>query len=996
MDGMPGESMMPTAVAAPATVTLTIDERTVTVPVGTTIWQASRAAGIEIPALCHDTELHPIGVCRMCVVDVGERVLAASCVRECNDGMMVRTATEKVERHRSTLTRLLLSEHPPKTDRPEPVHGCELTALGERIGIDESTLADAERRDGGSGGTARIDDSSPVIAVDHAACILCDRCIRACDEVQNNDVIGRTGKGHDARIAFDLDSPMGESSCVSCGECAATCPTGALTHKQITLPVVLDTETESTETVCPYCGVGCAVTVHQRENRIVLSEGRESPVNHGRLCVKGRYGWDYTSHPHRLTRPLIRRESAYPKGPLSSEVVSSTPGAGRNGRKPGGVVDYDEVLPAFREATWDEALELVAQKLTGIKTEYGSGALAGFGSAKCSNEEAYLFQKLVRAGFGTNNVDHCTRLCHASSVAALLETIGSGAVTNVFADVARAEVCLVTGTNTTANHPVAATFIKQAARNGTKLIVIDVRRHELADFATHFAQIRPGSDVPFYNAVMHVLITDDLIDHAFIESRTEGFEELRELVLRDFSPEQASPLCGILPEEIRAIARTIGGAGEQRSANREPNGTTTAQPSALPSQPAASRPPPSAIPPMLIFWGMGIAQHSHGTDNARCLISLCLMTGNMGKPGTGLHPLRGQNNVQGASDAGLIPMVYPDYQSVADPEVRAKFEAAWGASLDPAPGLTVVEIVKGALAKEIRGMYIMGENPFLSDPNANKVREALSALDFLVVQDIFLTETAEFADVILPASTYFEKDGTYTNTDRRVQLGRKVLELPGEAREDWKIICEIATRMGLSMQYESASGVFEEFAGLTTNYATLSHEDLGSTGKLWPCPDPTSGDGTRILFGDRFPTPNGKGKFVPCPFVPPAEPPDDEYPFILNTGRALEHWHTGSMTRRSRALSTIKPIAYAKLNPADLSDVGITDGQMIRVASRRGEIQLIAQADASIERGSVFIPFHFREASANILTTDVLDPYGKIPEFKFCAVKITPVETACL
>ncbi|MGE0376490.1 MAG: molybdopterin-dependent oxidoreductase [Planctomycetaceae bacterium] len=830
------------------------------------------------------------------------------------------------------------------------------------------------------------------------ACILCDRCIRACDDVQNNHVIGRTGKGHAARIAFDLNQPMGQSTCVSCGECAAACPTDALTHKQITLPVISIADAAkhsgcseaagvlSTPTVCPYCGVGCAITVHSRDNQIVLAEGRESPVNHARLCVKGRYGWDYTHHPQRLTRPLIRRETAYPKGPLSSDVAEHTrstpaaseqPGCSTKARKPGGIVDYAEVLPAFREATWEEALDLVGERLRSIRDEHGSGALAGFGSAKCSNEEAYLFQKLVRAGFGTNNVDHCTRLCHASSVAALMETIGSGAVTNVFADVANADVCLLTGTHTASNHPVAATFIKEAVRRGTKLIVVDVRRHELADFAAHFAQIRPGSDVAFYNAVMHVLIAEDLIDREFIRERTEGFEDLKELVLRDFPPEQASPICGIDPDEIRAIAHTIGSASG--AAKRQ--GDLGPPLSAL----------PSSLPRMLIFWGMGISQHTHGTDNARCLISLCLMTGNVGKPGTGLHPLRGQNNVQGASDAGLIPMVYPDYQPVKDASIRAKFEAAWGRELDPNPGLTVVEIMAGALNKDIRGMYILGENPFLSDPNVNKVRKALAALDFLVVQDIFLTETAEFADVILPATSYFEKDGTYTNTDRRVQLGRRILDPPGEARADWRIICDVAAQVGLPMSYESSSEIFDEFAALTHNYAGLSHANLGSTGKLWPCANPQAEDGTHILFGDQFPTATGKGKFVACGYLPAAEVPDEEYPLILNTGRVLEHWHTGSMTRRSKALDAIKPSAFAKLNPADLTAMSIADRQTVRVASRRGEIELQAIADRSIEPGCVFIPFHFREAAANLLTNDVLDPYGKIPEFKYCAVRVEAV-----
>ncbi len=705
------------------------------------------------------------------------------------------------------------------------------------------------------------------------------------------------------------------------------------------------------DSVCPYCGVGCAISYFRddRRGRIVYADGRDSPVNEQRLCVKGRFGFDYAMHPQRLTVPLIRVEAAYPKGPLSAAVKGED-----EKRRPGGLVDYDEVLPHFRQASWDEALDLAARRLRAIRDEHGPAALAGFGSAKCSNEEAYLFQKLIRAGFGTNNVDHCTRLCHASSVAALLETIGSGAVTNVFADVKNSDVALVTGSNATANHPVAATFIKQAQKSGrTKLIVVEPRRIEMADNADIFLQIRPGTDVALYNAWMHVLIEEDLVDERFVRDRTEGFEELKKVVAA-YAPETAAAICGIDAEAIREAARTFGRAKAA-----------------------------------LIFWGMGISQHTHGTDNARCLISLALLTGNVGREGTGLHPLRGQNNVQGASDAGLIPMVYPDYQNVADPEVRAKFEAAWGVELDPVPGLTVVEIMVGALNGSIRGMYMMGENPFLSDPNVNKVRKALANLEFLVVQDIFLTETAEFADVILPATSFFEKPGTYTNTDRRVQVARPVLEPPGEARADWWITCELATRFGYPMDYRSPEQVFDEFTALAPSYGGLTYDTLGLTGKLWPCPDIDT-DGVQILFGDRFPTESGRGRFVPAAFAPADELPDDIYPFVLNTGRLLEHWHTGTMTRRARALDAIQPEPMVDVNPADLARLGIADGAMVRVASRRGEIRLRAKSSSRIQSGSVFIPFHFREAAANLLTTDALDPYGKIPEFKFCAVNIAP------
>jgi formate dehydrogenase major subunit len=926
-----------------------IDGQEITVAEGTTIWDAAKAAGIEIPVLCHDERYDPVGVCRVCAVDVGGRVYAAACVRPCEDGMEVKTATEGVEKSRATLVQLLMADQPPTEEDPKQTTTAdnELLALASRYGV--------QREDGLPLASGRGEDlSNPVIAVNHDACILCDRCVRACDDIQGNDVIGRSGKGYTTRIAFDLNDPMGESSCVTCGECVAACPTGALVNKPIAgVPIKPREDLEQVESVCPYCGVGCALTYHVDRDRgaISFAEGRPQPGSQSRLCVKGRYGWDYSKSAQRLTAPLIRREESYPKGPLSADVKGE--GRGKR-RKPGGLVDYDQVMPHFREASWDEALDLVARRLSEIHAEGGPGAIAGFGSAKCSNEEAYLFQKLIRTAFHTNNVDHCTRLCHASSVAALFEGIGSGAVSTTYGDVLNADVAIITGSNATANHPVASSFFKQARRRGTTIIYIDPRASKVADHADIFCQLKPGTDVAFYNALMHELIRLDLVDRDFIEARTSNYEALVETV-SEYTPERSGQICEVDPDLIRRVARTWGEASAG-----------------------------------VIFWGMGISQHTTGTDNARCLIALCSITGNVGRPGTGLHPLRGQNNVQGASDVGLIPMFYPGYQGVEGDETRARFEEAWGTELDPERGLTVTEIIGSILKGGVRGMYMMGENPFLSDPNINKVRKALSALDFLVVQDIFLTETAEFADVVLPASSYMEKDGTYTNTDRRVQIGRKVLDPPGGARLDWEIVQELAQRLGLGWDYSGPRDVFDEMAQLTSGYETLSYDNLGPYGKLYPNPDPDSSDGTVVLFTERFNTDDGLAHIVPAEWLPPKELPDDEYPFVLNTGRLLEHWHTGSMTRRSFALDTIAPRAEVYLHPGDAARLGIEDGGMARVSSRRGTIELYVKVSHREAPGNCFIPFHFREAAANLLTIDEIDPMGKIPEFKFCAVRVEP------
>ncbi len=904
-------------------VTFELDGREVEAQPFETIFETAARAGIALPHLCHKDGLEPAGNCRACVVEVdGERTLAPSCCRHPVAGMKVRTDSERAVAARRMVLELLLSDLPSTVRTAPRTRDDEVAQWANKLGVGTPRFP-ATRA------VPPADASHAAIEVNLDACIQCTRCVRACRDEQVNDVIGLAGRGENARIVFDQGDPMGASTCVACGECVQACPTGALAPARGAALVVPDKQVDS---VCPYCGVGCQLTYHVKDNRIVRVEGRDGPANHGRLCVKGRYGYDYAHHPQRLTRPLIRREGVPKRGDFT--------------------MDPDRVLDVFREATWDEALEVAGGGLARIRDAHGGRALAGFGSAKGSNEEAYLFQKLVRTGFGSNNVDHCTRLCHASSVAALLEGIGSGAVSNPVMDVTRAEVVLVIGANPTVNHPVAATWMKNAAKMGTKLVVADPRRSDLARHAHRFLQFKPDTDVALLNAMMHTIVEENLVDPAFIADRTTGYDALAANVAH-YSPEAMAPICGIAAETIRYVARLY----------------------------ATSK-------GSMILWGMGVSQHVHGTDNARCLIALALMTGQIGRPGTGLHPLRGQNNVQGASDAGLIPMMYPDYRRVDDVQAQAKFEAAWGRKLDGKPGLTVVEIMDDILAGGIKGMYIMGENPAMSDPDANHAREALAALEHLVVQDIFLTETAYLADVILPASSFAEKTGSFTNTDRVVQLGRQALDPPGDARQDLWIIQQMARRLGLDWAYAGPAAVFDEMRSLMPSIAGITWDRLEHDGAVtYPCRAP--GDpGEPVVFTREFPREGGRARFVPADIIPADERPDTEYPVVLITGRQLEHWHTGSMTRRAGVLDALEPDPVALVHPLDLEALGGRPGDVITIASRRGEVALYARADDGTPRGAVFVPFCYYEAAINRLTNAALDPYGKIPEFKYCAVRV--------
>ncbi|RKZ98002.1 MAG: formate dehydrogenase subunit alpha [Gammaproteobacteria bacterium] len=902
------------------TIDFTLNGESVTAEQGDTLLDVAKQQGIEIPHLCYSDRQGADGNCRACMVEIdGERVLAPSCCRQPTEGMNVQSNSERALKSQKMVVELLKSD---VSEQPHTLHS-ELDYWAGKLDLG---LPRFEARH-----QPQADISHPGIAVNMDACIQCTRCVRACRDEQNNDVIGLASRGSHSSIVFDFDDPMGESTCVACGECVEACPTGALMPANDVGMIEPDRMVESG---CPFCGVGCQMTYAVKDDKIIYVEGRDGPSNKGRLCVKGRYGFDYVHHPHRLTKPLIRRDDA----PKSAEFS----------------MDPNDVDKIFREATWEEALDVAANGFNKIRDEQGPNALAGFGSAKGSNEEAYLFQKLVRTGFKTNNVDHCTRLCHASSVVALLECLGSGAVSNPVSDVDKAEVIVIIGSNPTVNHPVGATWMKNAMRRGTKLILMDPRSTELSRQATHHLAFKPGSDVPMLNAIMHTIIEEDLIDPAFIAERTEGFEAMKDH-LKSYTPEMMEPICGVPADTLRQVARLY----------------ATSQGS-------------------MILWGMGVSQHVHGTDNARCLISLALMTGQIGRPGTGLHPLRGQNNVQGASDMGLIPMVFPDYQPVDNEKSHAYFEQLWGCELDNRPGLTVVEIMHAIHAGELTGLYVQGENPAMSDPDANHARQSMSELEHMVVQDIFLTETAYLADVVLPASAYSEKTATFTNTDRLVQIGRQAVSPPGDARQDLWIIQEMARRLGLDWNYKDSAQVFEEVRKAVPTMAGMTWERLEKEGSIvYPCLK--EGDpGDDVIFTETFERDNGLGKFVPADIVPPAERPDAEYPFVLITGRMLEHWHTGSMTRRSNVLDALEPEAVATINPISLDEMGVEPGQMITLSTRRGEISMIARADEAVPTGAVFMAFCYYEAAVNKLSNAALDPSAKIPEFKYCAVKVTP------
>ncbi len=964
---------------------------------GHTILDAARAAGIDIPTLCWYPKLSIVGNCRICLVSVeGQPKLLPACATKVADGMVVTTESHAAVENRRGVLRLLLERYPAEHlrngGRASPRNEFERYVVQYGVIPSAAVGRDLPLRSGDE----RPGD--PMIRHDMSICVLCTRCVRACEDIQVVGVLDVAWRGEHAEIIVGADGDPDKAGCTWCGECVRVCPTGAIFEvmpRQRFAPEQIRHPDRVVRSVCPYCGVGCQVDLHVAGDQVVRVTSPDIELdtpNQGSTCVKGRFGYDFPQHRDRLTVPLIR------KGWLKEGtrwVWKGATGADRRGgpwrsiegegqqTKPGTPpratgksvrelpllerLDLDirdrVATPAnwyapFREGTWEEALELTAQELSRIKQERGGDALACFSSAKCSNEENYLIMRMFRGALGTNNVDHCTRLCHSTSVAAMQRAINTAAASGSMREIEEAcDVVFIAGANTTESHPVFGAAIKRAHEHGATLIVADPRRTELAGRADIHLQMQPGTDVALYSAMLNHILTAGRENRDFIAGRTHDFEKVRAAV-RAYTPEKAAKITGVPAETIRRAAEAYA---------RGPNTST--------------------------LWAMGLTQHANGTDIVTSLLNLMFACGMIGRWGAAMLPVRGQNNVQGASDVGAIPFVYTDYQPVGDPKVRERFARMWGVAPDTLSlkkGLMVTEVVKPESG--IRGMYIMGENPIISDPDIAHAEHWFRELEFLAVHDLFLTETARYADVVLPGSSFAEKTGTFVNTERRIQLARKACNPPGEARGDLETLIELSSRLGLTTPFQSAEDVMREIAQVTPSWAGVTYERLDDGGLQYPVPTPEH-PGTAFLFADAFPTADGKATFVPVEYTDPVELPDDAYPFVMNTGRQLYHWHTGTMTRRASGLDAREPTAIVEIHPADAAALGVSDGDLVRLTSRRNSMVTACRVSDRVARGQVFVPFHFREAAANLLTNPVLDPYAKMAELKVCAVKIEPAWT---
>ena len=899
-------------------VNITINGKQYEAKEGTKILNFCREAGIEIPTLCHLKDYSDIGSCRLCMVEIeGYDKLFAACRTKVEEGMVITTESERLTQYRKEMLRLILSNHVVDCMNCSQNGHCRLQHLCNIYGIQDTPYAGSRRKIEGK--LPKL-DSNPFLSYDPGKCVHCQRCISACHRAAVNGAMnsGRIGVFHTVEAPFGPD--WKSSGCESCGNCAAACPTGALTLK--CQKKYRSWEVKKVLTTCPHCATGCQYYLVVKDNRIVDVEPADGPSNHGLLCVKGRSGsFDFVHADDRIRTPLIKN------------------------RETG----------EFEPVSWDEAISYTAKRFMELKEKYGGEALAGFACSRSANEDIYMVQKMVRTCFGSNNTDNCARVCHSATVAGLAKTLGSGAMTNPIYDITHDVDCiLLVGSNPEEAHPVVGMQIRQAVQKGTRLIVVDPRSIGLSKEADIHLKLRPGTNVAFANGMIHVMIKEDLVDHAYIDEFTEDYEKLKALV-EDYTPEKVGEICHIDPDKLVEAARMYA------TAKKAP-----------------------------IIYCLGVTEHSSGTEGVMSMSNMALICGKVGRSGCGVNPLRGQNNVQGACDMGAMPTDYPGYQKVDNPEVREKFEKAWGVALNPNPGLKATDVFPAAIEGKIKGLYICGEDPVVTDPDSTHIRHALGCLEFFVIQELFMTETAKLADVILPGRSYAEKEGTFSNTERRVQRIRTAVTVEGDMRLDTDILTDLMNAMGYPQKRMSAAEIMDEIASVTPSFAGISHARLDAGETLqWPCK--TKEDkGTPIMHVGR--PARGKALLYPAEYKPAQELPDEEYPFVLTTGRILYHYNAAAMTSRAPGLVEISGEGFIEVNYKDAERLGIKNGERIAVSSRRGSITATARVGRKVSEGETWMPFHFTDSPVNMLTNAALDDFARIPEYKVCAVNIEKIK----